>query len=136
MAFMLRLGRWTEANEAFHESDLALATLPIEMQRVLMKDMIRAAIGVGDFTGATDRLHDFEAIGIPAEQEPAMAILTGRIAEGLGRINDALRAYQVASASGDRPAEADADGRLREDRAESTRSPTSPALKPWMRLRR
>ena len=107
-----RLGRWTEANEAFHESDLALATLPLEMQRVLMKDMIRAAIGVGDFTGATDRLHDFEAIGIPAEQEPAMSILTGRIAEGLGRINDALRAYQTASASGDRPAEA--EGRLRE----------------------
>ena len=51
-------------------------------------------------------------IGVPRELEPTMAVLTGRLAEGLGRIEDALRAYRAAADSWDRPAAA--QGRLRE----------------------
>jgi hypothetical protein len=51
---------------------------------------------------------------VPRELEPAISVLTGRLAEGLGRIEDALRAYRAATDSWDRPAAA--EGRLREIR--------------------
>ena len=91
---------------------MAMGTLPIELQRVIIKDMLRAALEVGDVTGALKELHELETIGIPRELEPTISVLAGRVAEGLGRIEDALRAYQAAADSSDRPIAA--QGRLRE----------------------
>ena len=42
--------------------------------KAIMKEMIRAYIEVGDITGATTQLNEFEAIGIPQEIEPMMAL--------------------------------------------------------------
>ncbi len=89
-----------------------MATLPIELQRVALKDEMRAAIEVGDFAGAENVLNDFETIGVPHDMEPAIAVLIGRLAEGMGRTEDALAAYRTAADSWDRPAAA--QGRLRE----------------------
>ena len=107
-----KLGKWPEAREGFRTVEAAVGTLPLELQRNVMKEMIRAYIEVGDITGATAQLNEFEAIGIPQELEPAMALLNGRLNEGLGRMEDARRFYQVAADSRDRGAAA--QGRLRE----------------------
>ena len=107
-----RQGRWAQARESFKTMDAAVATLPVELQRVALKDEMRSAIEVGDFDGASSDLNDFETIGIPHAMEPAIAVLMGRLAEGMGRPEDALAAYRTAADSWDRPAAA--QGLLRE----------------------
>jgi tetratricopeptide (TPR) repeat protein len=107
-----RQGKWAQAREGFKRAEAAVATLPIELQRMALMDEIRAAIEVGDFAGAADDLNDFETIGVPPEMQPAISVLIGRLSEGLGRSVDALGAYRAAADSADRPAAAQA--RLRE----------------------
>jgi tetratricopeptide (TPR) repeat protein len=107
-----RQGKWAQARAAFKTVDASMATLPVELQRVALKDEMRAAIEVGDYAGAESNLNDFETIGLPHDMQPAMSVLIGRLAEGLGRNEDALTAYRTAADSWDRPAAA--QGRLRE----------------------
>jgi tetratricopeptide (TPR) repeat protein len=107
-----RLGKWTDAREGFRNSEAAMGTLPLEIQRAMLKEMVHASLEVGDITGATSQLNEFEAVGIPRELEAPMAVLTGRLNEGLGRTEDARRAYQAAAESWDRPWAA--QGRLRD----------------------
>src|SRR5580704_16198021 len=105
-------GKWGQARDGFKSADAAVATLPVELQRVALKEEMRSAIEVGDFSTASSQLNDFQTIGVPHELEPAMAVLMGRLAEGMGRNEDALAAYQTAADSWDRPAAA--QGQLRE----------------------
>lgn len=107
-----RQGRWAEARDAFRNVEGALSALPVELQRVALKEALRASIEVGDYTGAVNRFNDFEVIGVSRELEPPITLLSGRLAEGLGRKDDALSAYRAAAASSNRPASAQA--RLRE----------------------
>src|SRR5580704_10758298 len=95
-------GKWGQARDGFKSADAAVATLPVELQRVALKEEMRSAIEVGDF----------QTIGMSHELEPAMAVLIGRLAEGMGRNEDALSAYQTAADSWDRRAAA--QGQLRE----------------------
>src|SRR5579864_7784072 len=105
-------GKWAQARDGFKSADAAVATLPVELQRVALKEEMRSAIEVGDFSTASSQLNDFATIGVPHELEPAMAVLMGRLAEGMGRNDDALAAYQTAADSWDRRAAA--QGQLRE----------------------
>jgi hypothetical protein len=105
-------GKWGQARDGFKSADAAVATLPVELQRVALREEMRSAIEVGDFSTASSQLNDFETIGVPHDLEPAMAVLIGRLAEGLGRNEDALAAYQTAADSWDRRAAA--QGQLRE----------------------
>jgi tetratricopeptide (TPR) repeat protein len=107
-----RQGKWGEAREGFKNVEVSMNTLPIELQRLSLKEATRASIEVRDFSGAANLLNDLEAIGIPPELQPAMSVLAGRLAEGLGRTDDALAAYRNAAGSQDRPAAA--QGKLRE----------------------
>jgi tetratricopeptide (TPR) repeat protein len=107
-----RQGRWGKARDTFKSMAAAMASLPVELQRVALRDDMRSAIEVGDFNAASDDLNDFHTVGIPHEMEPTVAVLMGRLAEGLGRKEDALAAYRTAADSWDRPAAA--QGRLRE----------------------
>jgi tetratricopeptide (TPR) repeat protein len=107
-----RQGKWAQARDGFKRVEAAVATLPIDLQRTALKDEMRSAIEVGDFSGASNQLNDFQTIGVPHDMEPAMAVLIGRLAEGLGRTEDALAAYQTAADSWDRRAAA--QGELRE----------------------
>jgi tetratricopeptide (TPR) repeat protein len=107
-----RQGKWPDAVDAFRTVEGALGTLPLELQRIVLKEAMRAAIEVGDFTSAVRRLNDFKIIGLSPEIEPSISVLSGRIAEAVGRSHDALAAYRFAAASNDRPAAA--QGRLRE----------------------
>ena len=107
-----RQGRWGEARAAFKNAGNAVATLPIELQLAALKDELRAAIEVGDYSDAENALNDLQTIGIPRDMQPGLAVLIGRLDEGLGRNEDALGAYRTAADSWDRPAAA--QGRLRE----------------------
>jgi hypothetical protein len=104
-------GKWAAARDAFRGAGMALNSLPPEFQRIALKDALQAAIEVGDLTGAVGKLNDFQAVGVSAEVEPYVAVLAGRVAEGLGRTEEALASYRAAAESNVRPAAA--QGRVR-----------------------
>ena len=107
-----RLGQWAEAYAGFKAADIAVRALPVEMQRIAMRAEMRSAIEVRDFAAATRIANEFETMGLPADFEPSIAVLTGRLYESLGRKEDALVSYRAAAASRDRRSAA--QGRLRE----------------------
>jgi tetratricopeptide (TPR) repeat protein len=107
-----RQGKWSEARDGFRYVEGALGTLPLELQRIALLESLRALIEVGDFAAAVVKLNDFETIGVPPELEPVVAVLTGRLAERMGRTEDALASYRFAADSWHRPMAA--QGRLRE----------------------
>lgn len=107
-----RQGKWAEARDAFGGVEAALGALPLELQRIVMRDALRASVEVGDVTGAVNRINDLKTIGSSPDTEPAISVLAGRLAERMGRQNDALAAYRTAVDSSNRPAAA--AGRLRE----------------------
>jgi tetratricopeptide (TPR) repeat protein len=107
-----RLGQWAEAYAGFKAADNAVRALPVEMQRIAMRAEMRSAIEVRDFANATRIANEFETMGLPADFEPSIAVLTGRLYESLGRKEDALVSYRAAAASRDRRSAA--QGRLRE----------------------
>jgi tetratricopeptide (TPR) repeat protein len=107
-----RLSRWADANEGFRDIDSRIARLPIELQRKVLREVIRVAIEVGDVAGGVNAMHEFEVLGVPRELEATMSIYNGKLAERLGRIQDALHSYQLAIESSDR--QASAQGTLRE----------------------
>lgn len=109
---LAREGKWAEARNGFRRSAAAINMLPVKLQRVALNAEMRADIEVGDLSGAQNQLNDFETIGVPHDLEPAVAVLMGRLAEGLGRAEDALTAYRTAADSWDRGAAA--QGELRE----------------------
>jgi tetratricopeptide (TPR) repeat protein len=105
------LARWPEAHRGFDNVEAASATMPLELQRVLTRAALRVAIQMRDFAEAANLLNGLETLGVTADLGPSALVLKGRMAEGLGRIADALAAYEAAAASPDRPAAA--QGRLR-----------------------
>ena len=107
-----RAGKWAEARDAFRTVEGALGALPLELQRMALKDALRASVEIGDVTGATNRINDFKVVGLSTDLEPAVSVLAGRLAERSGRVPEALAAYRIAAASSDGPAAA--QGRLRE----------------------
>ncbi|MDP1585605.1 MAG: tetratricopeptide repeat protein [Bradyrhizobium sp.] len=107
-----RQGKWSEAREGFKSAEAMMAVLPIELQRMVMQEALRASIEVHDFSGAARLVNELETVGVPHAQEPAVAVLAGRLYEGMGRIEDALAQYRSAATSRDR--RASAQGRLRE----------------------
>jgi tetratricopeptide (TPR) repeat protein len=105
-------GKWAEAREAFRGIEGGIGTLPIELQRLVLRAALRASIEARDFDAAANEFNEFETLGIPPDLEPTLAVLHGRLAEALGRNDDALAAYRAAAESTNRPAAA--QGRLRE----------------------
>jgi tetratricopeptide (TPR) repeat protein len=107
-----RQGKWDEARKGFKNADGALGALPVQLQRMAISQALRSAIEVRDFPGATRMVNELETIGVPPELEPSVAVMTGRLNEGVGRNEDALTSYRSAAASNDRRSAA--QGRLRE----------------------
>jgi hypothetical protein len=105
------MGRFADAREGLRNASAASSSLPLELQRFAIEESVRCAIELGDFDGALRQLNDFDAIGAPPERKAQIALLSGRIAEGLGKVNDAVGAYAVAVESRDEPAAA--EGHLR-----------------------
>ncbi|MGX9426517.1 MULTISPECIES: tetratricopeptide repeat protein [Bradyrhizobium] len=109
---LARQGKWADAREKFKNAEFSVATLPPDLQRVVMLESMRAALEVKDFAGAARRRSELEVIGLPKELKPAAAVLRGRLAEALGYEKDALDAYRFAANSPDR--QAAAEGKLLE----------------------
>ena len=107
-----RQGKWAEAREKFKNAEFSVATLPLDLQRIVTMEAMKASLEVKDYAGASKRRSELEVIGIPKEFKPAAAVLRGRLAEALGNDRDALDAYRYAVASADRQAAAEA--RVRE----------------------
>jgi tetratricopeptide (TPR) repeat protein len=107
-----RQAKWTQARADFKHLDAAMATLPIELQRMAMMEALRTEVEVGDLDGAGKLVNEFETVGVPPELMPTYAVLQGRVDQGLGRTEDALANYRTAAASADRRAAA--QGKLRE----------------------
>jgi hypothetical protein len=107
-----RQGKWAEAHARFKDVEAALGALPIELQRMALHEQLHAAIEVRDFNGADRVINEIETLGVSPEMEASIAVLVGRLDEGLGRNEDALTNYRAAAASRDQRAAA--QGRLRE----------------------
>jgi tetratricopeptide (TPR) repeat protein len=105
-------GKWVEAREGFKTIESASATIPVELRRAALRDAARTAIEVGDFADAANKLHELEMLSVPADFEPTLNLLKGRIAEALARPLDALAAYEDAARADDAPVAAQA--RLRQ----------------------
>jgi tetratricopeptide (TPR) repeat protein len=103
-----RLGKWADAREKFKSVDFVITSLPIDLQRIVIADALRASLEVRDFPGAAKRASELEVIGSSLEMKPAIAVLRGRLAEGLGHDRDALDEYRSAIASSDRAAATEA----------------------------
>jgi hypothetical protein len=85
-----RQGKWAEAREKFKNVEFAITSLPIDLQRIVITDAMRASLEVRDYSGADKRSSDLSVIGIPPELKPAISVMRGRLAEALGRDQDAL----------------------------------------------
>jgi len=120
-----RQGKWADAREKFKNVEFAITSLPFELQRIVLSEAMRASLEVRDYAGAAKRNSDLEVIGVPAELTPAISVLRGRLAEGLGHDKDALDAYRIAVESPDRIAAAEA--RLLEIMLRQKRDEISPA---------
>ncbi|HLX18074.1 MAG TPA: tetratricopeptide repeat protein [Bradyrhizobium sp.] len=103
-----RQGKWADAREKFKAAEFSVTSLPIEMQRIVIADAMRASLEVRDYPGAAKRASELGVIGVSAEMKPAIAVLRGRLAEGLGYDRDALDDYKMAVRSSDRAAATEA----------------------------
>ena len=116
-----RQEKWADAREKFKNAEFSVASLPLELQRIVTADAMRAALEVKDYAGASRRRSELDVIGIPSEMKPEIAVLRGRLAEALGHDKDAIDAYRFAAYSSDRQASAEArllGGLLRHKRGE------------------
>jgi tetratricopeptide (TPR) repeat protein len=120
-----RQNKWAEAREKFKNVEFAIASLPPELQRIVLMDAMRASLEVKDYSGAARRRSDLDVVGVPAELRPAVSVLRGRLAEGLGYDRDAMNDYWTAISSEDRASAAEAklrDIMLRQKREEVTQA--------------
>jgi tetratricopeptide (TPR) repeat protein len=99
---LARQGKWADAREKFKNVEFAITSLPLELQRLVITEAMRASIEVKDYSGAASRSNDLDVIGIPSDLKPQIAVLRGRLAEALGREKDAMAEYNTAAKSADR----------------------------------
>lgn len=113
------LTRWSEARDQFNAGKNAVALFPVEVQRKVLMDAMRAMISASDFGAASDIRSELELIGIPASLKPAAMILSARLSLGLGRGDQAASDYAELAAGPEGPAMAEARLRLVEMRMNS-----------------
>jgi tetratricopeptide (TPR) repeat protein len=119
-----RQGKWADAREKFKNVEFAIASLPLDIQRIVTMDAMRASLEVKDYAGASKRRSELEVVGVPPDMASSFAVLRGRLAEALGHDKDALDDYRFAVASNDRQAAAEAkqlEVALRQKRDEITK---------------
>lgn len=100
--------KWSEAREKFKNVEFAITALPLDLQRIVIAAAFRASLEARDYSGAAVRSNDLDVVGVGPDQIGPIALLRGRLAEALGRDQDAQAAYKAAQASTDRPAAVEA----------------------------
>ena len=96
----MQQGKWAEARE--HLSRGIDGAMGWFASRVAADCAARSAARGGRGRRSRRRLtllNDLETVGIPPALEAQVAVLTGRLAEGLGRGGEALAAYRAAARS-------------------------------------
>jgi hypothetical protein len=97
-----------DAREKFKNVEFAIASLPLDLQRIVTADAMHASLEVKDYAGASKRRAELDVIGVPDGMKPAISVLRGRLSEVLGHDRDALDEYKFAINSADRGAAAEA----------------------------
>ena len=116
-----RQEKWVLAREKVKNAELAMSSLPADLQRIALTQALRASLEVKDYAGASARGSELETVGVTPELKPQALLLSGWLDEALGRDKDALSKYQQAIASKDRHAASEAKLRdilLRQKRRE------------------
>lgn len=107
-----REGKWVQAQENFKNVELGITSLPLELQRIITAEAMRASLEVKDYARAARLRGELDVVGVPAEMKPMISVLNGRLAEALGHDKDAFDDYRFAMASSN--SEAAAAAKLRE----------------------
>lgn len=115
-ATLSALTRWSEARDQFNAGRNAVATLPIEVQRIVLVEGMRVMVSASDFGAASDIRAQLDLIGIPPTLKPMVTLLSARLALGLGRADQAAADYAELAAGPESPAMAEARLRLVEMR--------------------
>lgn len=113
---LTRLTRWSEARDQFEAGKRVVSALPLELQRVVLRDAMRCAIEVNDFAEAGTLRNELEVVGIPAALQPSVAVLSARLAQGIGRTDQAESEFEKIANGPESPAMAEARLRLIEMR--------------------
>lgn len=103
-----RQGKFAEAREKFKNVEFAIASLPLDLQRVVTADAMKASLEIKDYAGAAKRRAELEVIGASPDTKADIAVLRGRLAEAMAQDKDALDEYKFAVDSNDRAAAAEA----------------------------
>ena len=61
-----RQEKWADAREKFKNAEFSIASLPLEMQRIVTADAMRASLEVKDYAGASRRRSELDVVGVPA----------------------------------------------------------------------
>ena len=109
---LAQTARFTEAREQFAAGQAGLIALPLELQRMTLINGLRAAIEVADFAEASRIRNEFESIGIAPDQKATLAMLSARLAEGVGKSDQAANEFAQVALNDDGPASAEARLRL------------------------
>jgi hypothetical protein len=115
-AALSELTRWSEARDQYNSGRNAVATLPIEVQRLVLVSGMRIMVSASDFGAASDIRGQLDLVGIPADLKPTVTLLSARLALGLGRSDQAAADYAELAAGPESPAMAEARLRLVEMR--------------------
>jgi len=100
--------KWPQAREKFQQAGNAIGALPVALQRVAVNLNVLVSLETGDIGEAAARINDLDLLGVPEEMKPPVAVLRGRIAQALGRDDDALIEFGSAAASSNRQAATEA----------------------------
>jgi len=113
---LAQTARFVEAREQFGAGQVGLIALPLELQRAVLLDGLRAAIEVSDFAEASRIRNEFETIGISPERQAMLAMFSARVAQGIGKSDQAAAEFARVALGDDGPASAEARLRLIEMR--------------------
>jgi hypothetical protein len=105
---LAELGRWSAARDALRAGADAYPNLPVEFQREVMLAAARSAIEVRDYVEASRVMNDIEVMETPPSLKTAVALLAGRVAEGVGRFERARSLYDMIAEYDNGPAGAEA----------------------------
>ncbi len=103
-----RMRRWPAALAAFRRSGSTLASYPDDLQGQIGPVYVEAAIESRDFGLAQRVLETIETLPPDQVDRSMVSYLAARVAEGQGRVEDALAAYDKLARNASRPVEAKA----------------------------
>jgi hypothetical protein len=104
--------RWPQALTGFRRSAAVLNTYPEDLQGQIGLSYAEAAIEGRDFGLAQRTLENVEGLDRESVDRDKLALLQARVADGQGRVEEALGAYEKLAERANRPVQAEARLRI------------------------